>query len=458
MKWLRQCSPLSQRMHRNTRRTLQRYFEMGLLERPPPVRDVREDLFGFATAEERQVYDGVTDYIDRRFDELESQKPGKGFVMTIYRRRAASSPLALLKSLQRRATGLRAVIAQRAYDDTVLEIDDAQELEDLLNMKITTALPETPAEAAAELVEVETLLADISLLGGLESSRSPCSWARKLTSDGRGILIFTGYSDTMAYLRDALVGAFGSTVASYSGEGGAVRSGVEWITASKDAVTAALKAGTVKVLVCTDAASEGLNLQAAGALVNFDLPWNPSKVEQRIGRVDRIGQENSILPVVNLYLKDSVDERVYRALATRSGLFETFVGPMQPVLSQAIRMLIGREPVSEETLAKAAESIRSDPALSETFTEDEPVDPACGPELFRIEDTETLLSALDGTGISVKAEQSNSIHLIGDGPLRIVTHRSGIVPDPNATQIDGLDVRQWDMCGCFNNPVSVCPS
>src|SRR5690606_23594489 len=127
---------------------------------------------------------------------------------------------------------------------------------------------------------------------------------KKLTADGRGVLIFTGYTDTMEYLRDALASAFGAAVASYSGEGGAVRAGQAWIPASKEAVTAALRAGTIKVLVCTDAASEGLNLQAAGALVNFDLPWNPSKVEQRIGRVDRIGQELPVLPIVNLYLQD----------------------------------------------------------------------------------------------------------------------------------------------------------
>ena len=89
--WLRKCSPLSRRMHRNTRQTLRRYYEMGLLERAPPKRDVKEDPFDFETDEERQVYEAVTRYIDRRFQELEVQKPGKGFVMTIYRRRAASS-------------------------------------------------------------------------------------------------------------------------------------------------------------------------------------------------------------------------------------------------------------------------------------------------------------------------------------------------------------------------------
>jgi hypothetical protein len=181
------------------------------------------------------------------------------------------------------------------------------------------------------------------------------------------VLIFTGYADTMAYLRDALVGAFGASMASYSGEGGALRSGNGRVHASKDQVTRALRDGTIRVLVCTDAASEGLNLQTAGALVNFDLPWDPSKVEQRIGRIDRIGQEPPVLPVVNLFLKDSVDERVYRALALRCGLFETFVGPMQPVLSQALRMLIGRVEVDEEALARAADAIRNDPTLMQAF-------------------------------------------------------------------------------------------
>jgi len=445
VQWLRRCSPLARRMHRNTRRTLRRYHEMGLLDRAPPRRDVREIAFDFETQEEREVYEAVTRYIDRRFEELEGQKPGKGFVMTIYRRRAASSPWALRKSLERRATGLKAVIAQRAYDDSILDLEDAEELEDLLNVKLTSALPETPEEARSELMEVEELLGRIAGLGGLDSKRDRLvAWAKTLTADGRSVLIFTGYSDTMEYLRNSLVSAFGSSVASYSGDGGAFRTANSWTTVSKEAVTTALGAGTIKVLVCTDAASEGLNLQAAGALVNFDLPWNPSKVEQRIGRIDRIGQEQPVLPIVNLFLQDSVDERVYRALATRCGLFETFVGPMQPVLSRALRMLIGREHVSEDALAKAAEDIRSNPALMQAFPEDEPIPLEAEEGLLRPEHADALLSALDGTGVSVKAE-SNCVHRIGGGPLLIATEPSGIATHPDASCVDGLDPRQWKM-------------
>ena len=441
VRWLRACSPLARRMHRNTRRTLRKYFEIGLLDRPPPRREVKDDPFDFETAEERAVYEAVTGYIDRRFDELEKQKPGKGFVMTIYRRRAASSPVALRKSLERRAQGLKAVIAQQAPDPSVLDLDDAQELEDLLNVKLTSALPETPEEARAELAEVEDLLERITTLGALDTKRDRLvERAKQLTADGRSVLIFTGFSDTMTYLRDALVSAFGASVASYSGEGGAVRAGKAWVPASKEEVTQALREGRIKVLVCTDAASEGLNLQAAGALINHDLPWNPAKVEQRIGRIDRIGQVLPVLPIVNLYLKHSVDERVYRTLAERCGLFETFVGPMQPVLSLALRMLIRNE-VDEEALALQQEQIKADPTVLGTFLEDDalPLDAEQG--LVSARDAESLIAALEGAGVRVTAE-TNAIHRLGDGSLRLVTDPSGVTSSPEAACVDGLDPRQ----------------
>ena len=450
--WLRACSPLSRRMHRNTRSTLRRYHQMGLLERPPATRDVREVPFDFATAEEREVYEAVETYIDRRFAELETQKPGKGFVMTIYRRRAASSPLALRKSLERRAQGLRAVVAQRAYDDTVLDLDDAAELEDLLNAKLTSAFPDDSAEAVAELRQVETLVEKIDALGALDTKRDlAVAQAKKLTADGRSVLIFTGYADTMAYLREALIAAYGDAIGSYSGDGGAIRARGGWISTSKEGVAGALRASKIRVLACTDAASEGLNLQAAGALINYDLPWNPSKVEQRIGRIDRIGQVLPVLPVVNLYLKDSVDQKVYRALANRCGLFETFVGPMQPVLSRALRMLLGRVAFDEDDLAREAERLRNDPTVMHAFPDADPVDITHELPLVSAAETETLIDALDGTGVDVRAE-TNGLHLIAGGPLRIASHPAAVLDHPEATCVDGLDQRQWALLAQLQRP------
>src|SRR5690606_30628250 len=98
-----------------------------------------------------------------------------------------------------------------------------------------------------------------------------------------------------------------------------------------------LRAGDIKVLVCTDAAGEGLNLQSVGVLVNFDLPWNPMKVEQRIGRIDRIGQKYPKVRIVNLAYADTVEADVYFTLRGRIGLFENVVGKLQPILSRLPR-------------------------------------------------------------------------------------------------------------------------
>jgi hypothetical protein len=131
---------------------------------------------------------------------------------------------------------------------------------------------------------------------------------------------------------------------------------------------------------------------------------------------------------------------VYKALASRCGLFETFVGPMQPVLSHALRMLIGREEVDEEALTRAADEIRANPTLMQAFPDDEPVPMVAEPVLVSAGDTEALLAALDGTGVPVTAE-SNALHRIGDGPLRLATHPSAITASPEAACVDGLDQR-----------------
>jgi hypothetical protein len=243
----------------------------------------------------------------------------------------------------------------------------------------------------------------------------------------------------------------GVPVASYSGQDGAVRADGKWVAVSKEHVTAAIEAGKIRVLVCTDAASEGLNLQAAGALINFDMPWNPSKVEQRIGRIDRIGQAHPALPIVNLYLKGSIDQRVYHALAQRCGLFERYVGPMQPVLSRAMRMLAGREHINEQALADLAREIQNDPTVIEAFPFEDAVEPPLETPLIGPDDTEALLAALDGTGIEVRAE-TNTRHLIGDGPLRIVTDGGAVAFHPEASCVDGLDLRQWSLLRQLQRP------
>jgi Helicase conserved C-terminal domain len=92
------------------------------------------------------------------------------------------------------------------------------------------------------------------------------------------------------------------------------------------------------ILLGTDTASEGLNLQQFSALINYDLPWNPMRVEQRIGRIDRIGQGAPAVRILNLYLEGTIEEDTYDTLKRRIRHFEKVVGPLQPILAEMPRI------------------------------------------------------------------------------------------------------------------------
>ena len=418
--WLRFGSPLSRRMHRNTRNTLRHYYSMGLLAAAPPVRKVEDFVFDYQNAAERAVYNSVKRYIEKRFTELEKEKPGKGFVMTIYGRRASSSPAALERSLERRRDGLMRII-QRKSADLALTSQDFPERLDAYDLPegegkepVSSALPQDPKIAAAELDEVNSVIGELRSLSGTDTKRDEFfDQLRRITDDGRPVLVFTEYTDTMLYLRDMLVGHYGAALGCYNGDGGQLREGDQWAQVSKATITQALREGKLLALLCTDAASEGLNLQAAGAVINYDLPWNPSKVEQRIGRIDRIGQKYPDVRVINLFLKKSVDEQVYSALRRRCGLFEHFVGEMQPVLERARRMLLGHEPADAAALEHEAEGVRADPLAGETYLESIAAPEPDRPAGLSRADMPRLLEALtEALGFQVKRRKNTGLYSV----------------------------------------------
>jgi hypothetical protein len=432
--WLRLGSPLARHMHRNTRDTLRHYYATGVLADPPPRRKVEDIVFDFAEAAEREVYNSVSQYIEKRFQELEQEKLGKGFVMTVYRRRASSSPLALERSLARRREGLRRVVERKAYDfdlraadiPEALDVDDLPEEE--AGARISAALPQNPQVARNELAEVERLLDQLLALRGRDTKRDRFfEVLRRITEDGRPVLVFTEYTDTLEYLRDSLVDHYGKGLACYSGDGGQRWDGTAWTLVTKDAITKALRNGELRVLICTDAASEGLNLQAAGALINYDLPWNPSKVEQRIGRIDRIGQKFPTALIVNLFLKNSVDDKVYRALRSRCGLFEHFVGAMQPVLARARRMLAGQEPVDLSALETTATVVEHDPLAGEAYIESvADKEGSTPPAVTRSQIEDALLRLKGEFGPRVKADKVTERFELSDLGLSKVVFSSKV--------------------------------
>jgi ERCC4-related helicase len=164
--------------------------------------------------------------------------------------------------------------------------------------------------------KVERLLADI----------------RTLRSDGRSVIVFTQFTDTVDHLRDILAGPFGSRAAVFTGAGVEVNHASEWCVASKADLMKKASAGEIDVLLATDAASEGINLQMFSAVINFDMPWNPARVEQRVGRIDRLGQRADEVVVLNYFVANTIEEQVYKALLGRVNDWDAFVGEYQPIL------------------------------------------------------------------------------------------------------------------------------
>lgn len=107
-------------------------------------------------------------------------------------------------------------------------------------------------------------------------------------------------------------------MAIYAGAGrSAVWRDHKFVTVAREDIKARVKARQLRLLVATDAACEGLNLQTLGTLINIDLPWNPSRLEQRLGRIKRFGQARDSVDMLNLVYADTRDEKVYRTLSTR---------------------------------------------------------------------------------------------------------------------------------------------
>lgn len=328
-------SPVRYRMSRHTRNLLREYHKKGLLDSPIAERQVIDVPIEMAPAE-RMLYTEVENYISDTYQAAaKNKKTAVGFVMTIYRRRLASSFAALRQTLQDRYA--RLMSPEKANADTArLEEDLPQDerADEAIGAEEAVGM-EAAALDVEEKDRIQGLLKKIAMLGVDTKATVLLGKLQEAFADGyASAIIFTQYRDTMDYLKDYLAEKVNKTIATFCGAGGERRDsqGI-WVPCSKEQIKRQLREGKIDVLVCTDAAGESLNLQYCGVVVNADLPWNPMKVEQRIGRIDRIGQKYPKIRVINLAYADTVEADVYFALSQRISLFNGVVGRLQPILS-----------------------------------------------------------------------------------------------------------------------------
>jgi len=179
----------------------------------------------------------------------------------------------------------------------------------------------TPAEAAC-LKEIENQL---SRPEAVDSKLNTVKWfLTEFRTDGKtwlehGCIIFSQYYDTVEWIAKELAKSFkGEVVAVYAGVGksGLFR-GEQFNNVEREVIKTAVRAREIRLVVATDAACEGLNLQTLGTLINIDLPWNPSRLEQRLGRIKRFGQSRKFVDMLNLVYSETQDEKVYNVLSER---------------------------------------------------------------------------------------------------------------------------------------------
>ncbi|MDR3576900.1 MAG: helicase-related protein [Anaerolineaceae bacterium] len=161
-----------------------------------------------------------------------------------------------------------------------------------------------------------------------------------------GCIVFSQYRDSIQRLAEYLTEEFPEEpIALYSGS---TSSGImlnkKWTPTSRESIKMRVMAGELRLMLGTDAASEGLNLQRLATLINLDLPWNPTRLEQRKGRIQRIGQLHDSVKIYNLRYKDSVEDRVHELLSNRLENIYGLFGQIPDVLEDAwVALAIGEK-------------------------------------------------------------------------------------------------------------------
>ncbi len=313
---------------------------------------------------EARLYREVSDYVREEFNRADALQNDKragtvGFALTILQRRLASSPEAIHQSLRRRRERLESrlremEILQRGAEigamlsaGRMLDADDVEDLDDAPDHEVQAAEEEildqaTAARSIGELkIEIDTLKRLEALALSIRRSGEDKKWrelasllseiftpvliANGLAEDAepydagvpaipkptpsprQKLVLFTEHRDTLNYLEGRITTLLGRREAVVAIHGGLGRE------ERKKAEEAFKHDPEVKVLLATDAAGEGINLQRAHLMVNYDLPWNPNRLEQRFGRIHRIGQ-TEVCHLWNLVAEETREGDVYRKL------------------------------------------------------------------------------------------------------------------------------------------------
>ena len=276
------------------------------------------------TPQEWEAYEAIGHYIRTGYARAQAVKNNAlGFLMSTFQKLNSSSSYALRQSLLRRIERLEAGLAGPKTANQIEESDleekpAAEALNDILGARYQDAI----AEEIRELAHLVALLDEIPLDSKALVLQQRLREIAEEEPDAK-VLLFTQSRDTQEYLSERIPEPWSVNI--FHGQ---LKPEV------KDAAIARFRSGKgPQILLSTEAGGEGRNFQFCHILINYDLPWNPMRIEQRIGRLDRIGQKHPVT-IINFSLTGTIEERVLEVVSNRIQVFEQTIGGLDPILGE----------------------------------------------------------------------------------------------------------------------------
>jgi len=307
------------------------------------IRDVRAEHIT-PTSIELNFYDKVTEVVR---DFCIEYRQSEGFILATPQRQMASSIPAALREWQNRLN------KKQQNDNDDLDLDDIDDDE-----KIGPVLKE--------------LISKVRILGNYEELKASDSKYKRLIETIKElrsenplekIVVFSYFRATLKYLAERLKEDGINCVL--------IMGGME---VSKDELIDSFReSDEINVMLTSEVSSEGIDLQFSRVLVNYDLPWNPMRVEQRIGRIDRLGQKSKKVLIWNLFYEDTIDSRIYKRLFERLKIFEHALGDIEPVLGEKIQKLTSELLTGKLTPTQEIERIEQTAVAIENIRKEEEI-------------------------------------------------------------------------------------
>lgn len=318
-----------------------RELALAALDRQHPfartmVRNRKSDVGGFTKRlpklisvqlddDEMDLYQDVSSYLRHQYNMAQlSQQRAIGFLMVTYQKMLASSSNAVRTALKRRIAKLSEKL--RTPEGSVTDTEnrwtspvDPRELSTSIEANDSRMLSKDAASIQSEITVLQSLVKRLGIIRDSKARTLVRTLVREVPSEER-VIIFTQFLETQNFLRHTL---------RHHGYDVEIFNGGMKQQQKDDAVNRFRRRS--QVLIATEAGGEGRNFQFAHVMVNYDLPWNPMKVEQRIGRLDRIGQKQDVI-IYNLACEGTIEERILDVLHKRIRLFEESVGSLDPIL------------------------------------------------------------------------------------------------------------------------------